>query len=313
MGLDNSAILFLCAAKSLGADFTQTLQLGRQSFFPSEPVLRRVFTVLGTEQDAQDFLRQNSYAESFFSLLGAQEISSIDYSSFESANILHDLNLPLPADLRCRFSVVYDGGTLEHVFNILQALKNAMEMVRLDGYFVQATVCNNFAGHGFWQFSPELIFRVFSKANGYRVDAVLLHEKTEKGDWYLVSDPEEVQSRVELCNSVPTYMMTIAKRIALTEIFAQHPQQSDYVTLWNQVSKAQPPCRGKRRPTKWRRRLLRPIEQSVKSWIGRPTFQPNEAFEKPYYRAILEDDFLHGRLGERGIRRARPTIVAAAS
>src|SRR5262249_11842923 len=147
-----------------------------------------------------------------------------------------------------------DGGTLEHVFNIQQALKNAMEMVQLGGYFVQANVANNFMGHGFWQFSPETIFRAFSHANGYRGEAVLLHEVTANGAWYLVSDPEEMQARVELCNSVPTYIMTIAKRVALAEIFAQPPQQSDYAAIWRRFSQgqeAQPPGRRKPPSRKW--------------------------------------------------------------
>ncbi len=121
------------------------------------------------------------------------------------------MNLPIADHLRNRFTVVYDGGTLEHVFNVPQALKNCMEMIRVDGYFMQVNVANNFMGHGFWQFSPELLFRVFSEKNGYEVQAILLHEVVTNGGWYLVSDPDHIGQPVELCNSVPTYILTIAK------------------------------------------------------------------------------------------------------
>jgi 2-polyprenyl-3-methyl-5-hydroxy-6-metoxy-1,4-benzoquinol methylase len=65
------------------------------------------------------------------------------------------MNLPISETLRQRYSVVYDGGKLEHVFNQPQALKNCMEMVRVGGYFLQTNTANKFMGHGFWQFSPE--------------------------------------------------------------------------------------------------------------------------------------------------------------
>ena len=204
MGLDTSSIMFLCAARSMGVDFGSTAMVGRQSFWPDEAALRRVFSVLGIDRDAADFLRQHEYGEEFFSLLGAHHVDSVDLSPYERATILHDMNLPLPVELRERFTLVYDGGTLEHVFNIPQAFKNCMEMVRVGGHFTQVNVANNFAGHGFWQFSPELIFRMFSEQNGFRLEAVLMHEVTPGGAWYLVSDPDDLRQRVQLCNDQPT-------------------------------------------------------------------------------------------------------------
>src|SRR5262245_5113042 len=177
MGLDSSAVLFLCAAKSFGVDFARTLTIGRQSLFPSEAALGRVFSVLGNREDVKRFLGENKFGERFFSLLGAQDVASIDCSSYESATIIHDLNYRIPDDLRSRYSVVYDGGTLEHVFNIYEALKNSMDMVEPGGHFLQASVANNFMGHGFWQFSPEMLFRAFSADNGYQVEAMLLRER----------------------------------------------------------------------------------------------------------------------------------------
>jgi hypothetical protein len=131
-------------------------------------------------------------------------------------------------------------------------------------------------GHGFWQFSPEMIFRALSPTNGYEVEALFLHEMIGDGPWYLVSDPEQVQSRVELCNRVPTYVLTIAKRIRRTEIFAESPLESDYVDLWNRTAQGEPaPILrnvGPQRPRrKWHRYLLRPIEHSLKRLLRSPS------------------------------------------
>jgi hypothetical protein len=48
-----------------------------------------------------------------------------------------------------------------------------------------------------------------------------------------VQDPQEIRRRVELCNGVPTYLLTIAQRIAAVEVFASAPQQSDYSAAWD--------------------------------------------------------------------------------
>jgi hypothetical protein len=233
LGLDNASVKFLCAAKSMGVDFARTATIGRQELFADADVLDKVFKTLGIDHDPGKFLQQNRYGEAFFEALGAKQVTSLDVSAFEEATILHDMNTPIPDSLRGRFSVVHDGGLIEHVFHVTQALKNCMEMVEVGGHFTQVNVCNNYSGHGFWQFSPEMIFRALSPANGYRIAVVLLHEVMSAGEWYAVSDPAVMNGRVELCNSVPTCILTVARRITDTEVFSIPPQQSDYVRLWD--------------------------------------------------------------------------------
>src|SRR5262245_62010722 len=103
MGIDTASAMWLCAARSLGADFSRTATIGRQSFTPDARVLGQIFRVLGIDEDAKRFLFDHAYAEAFLSALGATETDSVDYSSFEDATIIHDLNLPLPNELHERF------------------------------------------------------------------------------------------------------------------------------------------------------------------------------------------------------------------
>ena len=77
MGLDTASVQFLCTAKSLDVNFACTAMIGRQWFFPEARALRRVFSVLGVQSDAKKFIRENSFGEAFFSLLGAKEISEV--------------------------------------------------------------------------------------------------------------------------------------------------------------------------------------------------------------------------------------------
>ena len=74
-------------------------------------------------------------------------------------------------------------------------------------------------GHGFWQWSPELIYRAFSPENGFNIRGVFLHEAIPGGSWYKVDDPAARGSRVELCNVKPTYICTIAERVSDIAIF----------------------------------------------------------------------------------------------
>jgi hypothetical protein len=294
MGLDSAGVRFLCAARALGVDFTDTATIGRQNLFADAADLRVAFAALGVNADAEEFRRANPFADEFFKLLGARAVTSVDFSDYEGATRTHDMNQPLPADLRERFSAVHDGGTLEHVFNVPQGLKNCMEMVRVGGHFLQETVANNCMGHGFWQFSPELVYRVFSPANGYEVVAVLLHELEPGGAWYAARDPDQVRGRVQLCNRRATYMMTIARRVSAVEIFARPPQQSDYVAAWSgpapAASNGSPIAALVRRTLP--PRVLRAVLRSVRRARGAlaPSFHP------ACYRRISEEALLAGKI-----------------
>src|SRR4051812_27201921 len=60
--------------------------------------------------------------QSFFRLIGFDEVTSCDYSRWEGADIEVDLNQPIPDDLKGRFDVVIESGTIQHIFNLPQVL-----------------------------------------------------------------------------------------------------------------------------------------------------------------------------------------------
>ena len=73
MGLDTASVKFVCAAKSFGVDFTDTLMIGRQNLLTTAASLQRVFSVLGINMDADEFLHDNEYGDAFFSLMGRKK------------------------------------------------------------------------------------------------------------------------------------------------------------------------------------------------------------------------------------------------
>ena len=167
-----------------------------------------------------------------FRLLGAVQTESFDASDYEGASCAVDFNPPIPPAYAESFTAVVDSGTLEHVFNFPEAIRNCMQMVQLGGHLVSITNVNNLAGHGFYQFSPELFYRVLSENNGFTVTRLLVTE-TSSPHWYEVTDPVDARRRVQLRTFRPTYLCVVARRTAVKPIFAVPPQQSDYVAQWH--------------------------------------------------------------------------------
>lgn len=239
MGLDVNGVRFMIAARQTGARFDRVLMIGRQQLNVYPARLKALLAAAGLPTAAFDQPGPEcAFAEPFLAALGAKDIQSLDVSDFEGAQIVHDLNLPLPEHLRGQFDMVYDGGTLEHVFNLPIALKNCMELLRPDGRLFLHTPANNLCGHGFYQFSPELFFRAFSAENGFEVERCVVHVIGPYGRWYEVSDPDKIRERVELITATPIHMLVQARRKEVKPVFARWPQQSDYAVLWQETKAA---------------------------------------------------------------------------
>jgi hypothetical protein len=232
MGLDVNGTKFLLYARLNGVDFASTAMIGRQEMQVSSEQLAVNLNAFGFKPADANGLVANEYAEEFFRFLGSHEVVSFDVSQYEGAAVVHDFNQPIADEYKGRYSVVLDGGTLEHVFNYPTAIKNCMEMVRVGGHFLAIAPTNNQMGHGFYQFSPELFYRVLSAENGFKVEKMIIFEEAPGSPWYEVADPDVVKERVGLTNTQSTMLLIIARKTAKADIFRAMPQQSDYTAAW---------------------------------------------------------------------------------
>ena len=234
MGLDRNGTKFLLYARRMGVSFERTAMIGRQSISVESGPLAAVMRRFGFELSAEEAekISASGYAEEFLIALGAKEIVSFDMSSYEDASVVHDFNEPIHDRFKNKFTVVLDGGTLEHIFNFPVAIRNCMEMVRVGGHFLGITPANNHFGHGFYQFSPELYFRIFTEQNGFEVEQIAIFEETLNSPWYEVSDPRSLKERVVLVNDRPTMLLVRARKIMDSSSWPSMPQQSDYSELW---------------------------------------------------------------------------------
>lgn len=106
--------------------------------------------------------------QTLFSALGFETVDSLDFVADEKPSIVHDLNEEVPTSFHGRWDIVYDGGTLEHVFDVATALRNIHSMVKPGGLAIHESPTNNYVDHGFWQINPTLLFDFYS-ANGYEI------------------------------------------------------------------------------------------------------------------------------------------------
>jgi len=237
MGLTSNSTKLLLYCKREDVNFEKTITLGRQCLHLSEGILQRNLTQYGFKSDAaKNLMKDNIFCESFFQLLGANLIDSIDASNYENATIIHDMNIPVSDKLKDKYTVVLDGGTLEHVFNFPIAIQNCMEMLKVQGYYIGITPTNNFVGHGFYQFSPELYFSIFSEENGFEIKKIFFYTDKSNAKFYEVSNPNLIRERVILSNRHPSYLFVLAQKIGKTNIFENTPQQSDYKNIiWKDI------------------------------------------------------------------------------
>ena len=57
-------------------------------------------------------------------------------------------------------------------------------MLNKDGVILHVLPANNFNGHGFYQFSTELFYSLYSPKNGYEETVVFLADLADNEVWY---------------------------------------------------------------------------------------------------------------------------------
>ncbi len=112
----------------------------------------------------------------FFAALGLDEVVTVDVSDYEGVDLLVDLNQPLPEELIGRFDLVFDGGTIQHVFHLPNLLRNVHLALRPGGRAIfPMAASHNHVDHGFYMLSPTFFHDYFT-ANAYRIETLAVCE-----------------------------------------------------------------------------------------------------------------------------------------
>ena len=75
---------------------------------------------------------------SFFGLFSEANVQALDVSDYEGAEILHDMNLPIPDSLEQKFDFILDGGCLDNIFAPNETIKNIAKLLRPGGRVVHS-------------------------------------------------------------------------------------------------------------------------------------------------------------------------------
>jgi len=172
------------------------------------------------------------HQESFFKMMGFTTVESVDYFPDENPSYLLDLNEPVPKALWNQYDLVYDGGTTEHCFNIKEALSNAVRLLKIGGRVVHHLPMSGWIEHGYYQFSPGLLFN-FYVSNGFEEFKAFIHILGEKS-YYIEYQPRLaiLFNNMKKCTLI---FFTSKKKMETNTIM--NPIQSYYVALFDKRNK----------------------------------------------------------------------------
>jgi len=244
LGIDTAFAVKLIEAANYVADKSSGVMLGRQSF-RIRPGGRRFFRQAlrrgNLDPDYGHYVQEDGFSETFLENIGYPPIKSLDYSEYEACDFTHDLNEPLPPSLCGAFDVIIDGGTVEHVFNTPQALDNVFHMLRDGGIFISINGMTGWAGHGFYQFSPELVWRYWKDTRRCVVKTCEAVSISPADPTVQISDTGKTGARFrgrDLHGRWYLYYVIQKPTDANPAKKVQNIQQGDYAVRWEDAKKS---------------------------------------------------------------------------
>jgi SAM-dependent methyltransferase len=250
MGLAISALCFLAREHRRRPFSGSILTLGRQGVLATLDDARRIIraegltpaklppafpTLTTIPQWQHGALRRTISDAAFFRLLGLSDTQALDVSDYERAEIIHDLNRPVPPALHGRFSLIIDGGTLEHVFDVRQALTNIALMLAPGGRVIHISPANNYTNHGFYQLSPTLYFDYYAANRFSDLRGFIAEQDTylyDRRPWELFELSAEAG---RLTSPNPLMLLFIAEKTAASTADAV-PTQAFYTQTFRRSS-----------------------------------------------------------------------------
>jgi hypothetical protein len=203
------------------------------------------------EHHSPDYIHQRT----LFRMWGFDTVHALDASAFEGADIVHDLNTALSPQRV--YDLVFDGGTLEHVFSLKDAFFNIARLCKIGGYAVHMSP-TDYIGHGFYNMNA-CVFREYYVRNGFEEIAlcyVASHvAKRLASREMLLIDPAHLHAPIPRHS---TLVFAAFRKIANVQLTV--PQQGVYTDMWGGAGLAK--VRGRSRLKDW---IVN--NTSIKAWL----------------------------------------------
>lgn len=219
MGIDIHAFNFIKLQASL-QPLGSVLTIGRQSLSVDPTFI---------EKDLAQSIERTGYCEPVLLALNAERIDSLDFSDYEDASFVADLNRPI--SIETKFDTVIDSGSLEHVFDVAAAFRNTINLCKVDGRIFHFLPVNNLNGHGFWQFSSDLLYSIYSVQNGFAETEVYYASSLDPSYWYRMPDAKP-GIRIEIVSLEPIILLSATRKVRDVQNITI--MQPFYVPAWSE-------------------------------------------------------------------------------
>jgi hypothetical protein len=247
MGIGLNCFAGLVEFSSRFTTTERSLMLGRQEFRLKTRLqtvsYQRALDRFRPGESVATFRQADGYCETMFARLGFSGIEAMDASNYQfdavRGGILHDLNQPVPEALHGQYGFIFDGGTLEHVFNVPVAFENVFRMLAPGGRLFAINPLNGWPGHGMYQFTAELVYGFWQRMAGCKVLAC------RAAGWHGgyrrdIPDPAITGRRTSFwtwtspLRLVPTGRILLQYEVEKSEgaRLDRFAQQSDYAATW---------------------------------------------------------------------------------
>jgi hypothetical protein len=133
--------------------------------------------------------------------LGFADIEAVDISHYGGAEIIHDLNLPVPVEMKNAYDFILDAGTIEHIFDLPQVLKNIFDMLKVGGVFFFDMPYWYEPYHGFYNFSP-LLMKSWLTVNNWDIRKLQPYRVSSVGVEMSMDNADVFPDRWGLCNGI---------------------------------------------------------------------------------------------------------------
>ncbi len=249
MGLPKSAINLLIATAKQQPFSGVVATLGRQHVYASAAEVTQLAKLAGVPLVASELslhrhpeLQQRGYVsdDSLLAMLGFSSSQRIDHSDYEQAEVQFDLNSSTtPAELTQQYDAIIDSGTIEHVFDLPNALRHCLRMLKPNGRMIHLTPTSNCVNHGFYSISPTL-YDDFYRANGCTVETLYLcrmPQRFERQPWQVYDCSHSDRNWLPLGRlDGSIYFTYCVARKASTLTSLVNPQQAFYESTWSASS-----------------------------------------------------------------------------
>ncbi len=164
MGFNFGFLSFFDACNSVSSLRSPFLSLGAQEIHESSETMDAFCSSVQYPRFEASRTLSSLLAERY----QVDEYADLDLN--DTASLKVDLAQPIESALKGKWKTIYDGGTIEHVFDIAAAFKGAHDLCCEGGIILHISPLT-WLSHGYYNLTPHL-FKSVASANKYRILAV---------------------------------------------------------------------------------------------------------------------------------------------